>query len=1842
MKKLALLLLFVLAFSCKDNTSDKSSNITDFNEYIATYTRGNIPTKSEITVVLKKPQEDWTIGKELSADLLTIKPAVEGKIIAKNNRTLSFVPSSKLKNDTEYNIDFHLSKIVPVKNDKLKHFSFKVKTIKQDFSVYTGTINSYSKDWQYLIGNINTNDQMTAEDAATLITATQNGKKLTITWDNSITESNHFPFTIDSIQRFEDDSKIIVKWNGSKLDIDNKGEFKKDILGKATFKVLAIDVVESPTQYIQVNFTDPLKKNQNFKGLVKIAAYNGRIKYTVDGNVLKVYPRSKLKGQKQITVYQGIKSIDNYKIKKTATFDATFEQLNPAIRFLGKGAILPNSNNLKLNFEAVNLKAVDITIIKIFENNILQFLQNNDLSNGNSNLRQVGRPIAKKTVKLQKDNITDYAKWNAFAIDLSKLIKADAGAIYRVELKFKKQYAIFDCGDNDLDEEDETASAEINYDEEASDSSYWDSEYGYYDDYNYYYDWRNRDNPCSRAYYSKSRFVSKNIIASDLGVIAKVSTNNTATFAVSNILTAQAESGASIQLLNYQQQELGRIKTNGDGFASIKLAYKPYFAIVSKGAHKTYVKLNDGTALSLSKFDVTGVKSKKGLKGYIYGERGVWRPGDDIFLTFVLNDNGNPLPKGHPVKLELTDPQGKLVHRMVKTNGINGFYNFNLKTTDDAATGNWTAKIKVGGASFTKTLKIETIKPNRIKIKMNFDDEVLGKKDKIEGDITALWLHGAVAKNLEADTKMKLHPTKTKFKGFPSYVFDDPTRKFYSEEYTVYEGTLNKEGKTTFSYFPEIGNTAAGMLRASFITKVYEKGGDFSTSVTSKTYSPYNTYIGLLRPKGDKARNMLLTDQKHTFNVVALDVNAKPKANKRLKVKVYHVGHSWWWDASENNLSSYIRRNSHTPVFETYITTNSKGKADFKFEIKKPEWGRYLVRVSDEKGGHATGETVFIDWPGWAGRARKGDPDSATMLIFNADKTKYNSGESAEISFPSAQGARALVSVENGAGILQQFWLDTQNSETKFTLPITKDMAPNIYVYISLIQKHANTQNDMPIRMYGVIPISVEDKDTRLHPKINMPDVLEPEQTVKVKVSEQNGKPMTYTIAMIDEGLLDLTNFRTPNAWNEFYARQALGVKTWDMYDDVLGAYGGTLDQVFGIGGDGSANGAKAKKANRFKPVVTYLGPFELKKGQSKTHEIKLPNYVGSVRTMVIAGNKKGEAYGAIDKATPVRKPLMLLASLPRKLTPSEKVTLPITIFAMEKHVKDVTVSLKFKKGFRIIGEKTQTIHFANPDEKMVYFNLETADFTGISSLEVIAKGNGEQASYQVEIDIVNPNPIASEYKDIVLEPNSTQTLSFNTFGVAGTNTATLEASTLPNLDFSSRMNYLIQYPHGCVEQTTSSVFPQLFLSEIFDISSAKKAKVEYNIKKGIQRLAGFQTVSGGLSYWPGQNNANDWGTSYAGHFMLEAEKKGYALPLTFKKQWINYQKNQARQWRSKGNKSYDLAQAYRLYTLALADAPDLASMNNMREASDISETAKWRLAAAYALAGQKTVASKIINSLSFDFGTSKYDSYTYGSAYRNQAMALETLSLIGDKLKGKDLAKNIAENLASSRWMSTQSTAYSLLALAKYAKTIGGKGVQIAYKLNNSKNHSLSTAKTAVMQDLTIQKGTNEVKITNNKDNVVFVRVLYKGKLPVGTEQTAQRGLIVTADYKDLKGNRISINQIQQGTDFVAEIQIANKTGRHLKDVALTEIFPSGWEIVNTRFTAYGASTSNKADYIDMRDDRVNFYFDMKGNNTKVFRILLNASYLGKYYLPGIQAEAMYDNDYFVRNKGQWVEVVK
>ncbi|HPM12727.1 MAG TPA: DNA methyltransferase, partial [Bacteroidales bacterium] len=239
--------------------------------------------------------------------------------------------------------------------------------------------------------------------------------------------------------------------------------------------------------------------------------------------------------------------------------------------------------------------------------------------------------------------------------------------------------------------------------------------------------------------------------------------------------------------------------------------------------------------------------------------------------------------------------------------------------------------------------------------------------------------------------------------------------------------------------------------------------------------------------------------------------------------------------------------------------------------------------------------------------------------MFNTDKKAYTVGDKVTVELPATHSGRALVSLETGSKVLQNFWIEPTKDNSKFSFTVTPEMSPNVYIHISYIQAHNTKNNDFPIRMYGVQAIKIDDPATRLQPVIQMNKELKPEQKFSVKVKEANGKPMTYTIAIVDDGILDLTRFKTPNPWDAFYAQEALGVRTWDMYKYVAGAFTGKIAGLLAIGGDEFEKKKGKENNNRFKPVVLYKGPFTCKAGETKTHDFTMPNYVGSVRVMIVA-----------------------------------------------------------------------------------------------------------------------------------------------------------------------------------------------------------------------------------------------------------------------------------------------------------------------------------------------------------------------------------------------------------------------------------------------------------------------------------------------------------------------------------------------------------------------------------------------------------------------------------------------
>lgn len=1845
---LGLILLFVLP-ACNRKEHKKLKIDPGFSNYIAAFTSGSV---SKATVIKVSLRNDYPgkieAGSEVGKDIFRFSPEIKGKAYWTDQRNIEFRPFQPLESGEFYEAQFLLSELieVPAKFSKLE-FQFEV--INQNFSVETDgleLLDQNSSDYYRLKGLINTADVIDAPEIEGVMKARLNNKNLNVVWTHEAGQKVH-RFEIDSIERTSAESTVTLEWTGRDIDVDVKGKEEVKIPAQDQFRITRVKVFQDPEQYVAVYFSDPLDQAQNIQGLIRVDNLDN-LRMDQENNMVKIYPVERLTGVRMLSIDPAIKNKQGKILPKSYMAEVSFEDVKPAVRMTGHGVILPNSNGLVLPFEAVNLSRVDITILKIYENNVAQFLQVNQLS-GNNELYRVGKKIHKETINLTKSKAVDYGKWNAFSIDLTNIISNDPGAVYQVTLSFKKEYSMYSCPD----QASENAELEVLEETEEEDINIDYGEY-YYDEYDYYYpagyEWRERENPCHPSFFNRDHFVSKNILASDLGIIAKGGGTKQMTFAVSDLRTTEPVNDVDLLVYNYQNQLIGSVKTIKDGIANLQLKGKPFLLIAKKGKQRGYLRLDDGTSLSLSKFDVGGSVVQKGMKGFIYGERGVWRPGDTLFLSFILEDKTKQIPAKYPITLELYNPQGQIINRIVNADNLNGFYHFSIPTDAKAVTGNWSANIKVGGALFSKTIKIETIKPNRLKIKLDFKDKVLSVNKPIQANLQVSWLTGAIARGLNANIKVNLTNDKTGFPKYADYVFLDPVKSYSTEEQVLYDGKIDDKGFASISEKLDAGKRCPGMLKAGFLTRVFEESGDFSTDFVSIPYAPYVSFVGLRLPKGDKYSGMLETDKKQQVDIVTLSPEGLPISRNNVEVKVFKVNWRWWWNASDNDLSNYEGTNEFQEVYNTSCNTVN-GKGSFSFTIQYPDWGRYLVWVKDPESEHSAGATCYIDWPSWRSRDRSENKESATMLNFNSDKTEYKVGETAEIIIPSGGQGRALVSIESGSTILDAYWVETKEKETRCKIKISPAMTPNVYVHVTLVQPHSQTVNDLPIRLYGVIPLHVYDPATKLEPVIQMDDVLRPEQVTSIRIKEKTGKAMTYTIAIVDEGLLDLTRFKTPDPWNTFYAREALGVKTWDIYDLVLGAYGGKLEGNFAIGGDESSPGKSPKSVNRFKPMVKFLGPFKLGKGGVATHQLKLPSYIGSVRTMVIAG--QDGAYGNAEKTTPVRKPLMVLATLPRILSPGETLKLPVTVFAMEGHVRNVQLKVTTNNMLNIIGEATRSVRFSQNGDQVITFDIKVPERLGIAKVKIVASSGKEKAETEIELEVRSPNPVMTDADEMILKAGGSWNQDFKTIGMPGTNKVVLEISRNFDIDFSRRLAWLVQYPYGCVEQTTSSAFPQLFLSDITDVTPSYLQRIQANIKSAIKRLQGFQHSDGGFGYWPGDYSHDDWSTSYVGHFLIMAERKGYVLPPGMKENWIKYQSQAARNWSPRPNASnqyysaMDMMQAYRLYTLALAKSPALPAMNRLKEVNNLGPEARLRLASAYALAGQKEVAREL---------ASRYVSRTkdldemdeiYGSRQRDMGMALETMVLLDDKVQAFSLAREIAQILKSDYWMSTQSTAHCLIGISSFLANdkSNGKKFMFSYSIDGGKPIPVTTAKSTWSAEIKVPvSGKGNLKLMNSGDVQLYARLVLSGQPSTSDMKTFENNLKLNVVFKDMKGGLINPARIEQGSDFYAEVSVTNP-GYYgfYKNLALTQVFPSGWEIINYRMHDLSTSiVTDKPDYQDIRDDRVNTFFSIPKLTTRTYIVLLHAAYQGKFFMPGPYCEAMYDNSISAKKAGQWVEVFK
>ena len=1853
------LLLMIVSFSSCTRTQKDIIPSAEYAPYVNAYTGGVISQNSTIRIELTHEQPMVDLNNELKENPFSFSPSLKGKAYWVSNNTIEFVPEEgTLKPGSLYECTFQLGKFVEV-DKKLKEFNFSFRVQERNFtlSIEPLPITDAQPDEINIKGEICFSDIVKKEEVEKILTVKDGNNKsypVEIIPTDNLTR---YQFCINQVPRDTEDYQLTITANGSPARIDQTQSEEVLIPAKDSFRFLSATRIDEPENGIEVVFSAPLSDTQDLKGLIEIPELSSSV-FQIKENRVFIYFEANQLSKLTLNIHEGVKSSQGKTLGTSHSISFSEINLKPQVEMLTTAAILPDSKSLIIPFRAVNLYAVDLSVIRIFENNVLMFMQTNSLASANE-LRRSGRLVYKKTLWLGKDTSKDIHNWENYSIDLAGLIRQEPGAIYRVILSFRQEYSAYPCGGVDNQDikfaDNNTPDGLMKVSGSAlseADEAVWDTPEAYY----YYnggtmdwsvYRWKERDNPCHPSYYMNSdRAAACNVFASNLGMIVKRNSLNKLWIAVSNILDTNPVGKAQVTVYNFQLQPIGKGETNGEGFVEISSKGTPFIVVAEAEKQKAYVRVVDGEEQSVSRFDVGGKEIQKGLKGFIYGERGVWRPGDTLHISFILEDREKRIPDKHPVALEIYNPKGQFYTKMISTQGMNGFYTFDVPTQAGDPTGLWNAYIKVGGTTFHKGLRIETIKPNRLKINLTLP-KILQSTDKnVTVPLASAWLTGATASKLKAKVEMSLSKVNTQFKNYGQYIFNDPATDFTTIKTDVFDGILNAEGKAGVTLKVPAATNAPGMLNATFTTRVFEPGGDASIYTQSIPFSPFVSYVGinLNQPKG----KYIETDKDHVFDVVTVNSQGQPVNRSNLEYKIYRISWSWWWENSDESFGTYINNSSITPVASGKLQT-SGGKTTFKFRVDYPSWGRYLVYVKDKDSGHATGGTIYVDWPESRGRSNKTDPSGIKMLTFSLDKDSYEIGETATAIIPAAAGGRALVSIENGSSVLHREWIEVTNEgDTKYTFEITPEMTPNVYLHISLLQPHAQTINDLPIRMYGIAPVFVTNRQTVLQPQIQMPEVLRPETDFNVTVSEKSGKPMTYTLAIVDDGLLDLTNFKTPDPWNEFYSREALGIRTWDMYDNVLGASAGAYSSLFSVGGDATLKPADAK-ANRFNPVVKFIGPFYLEKGRQQTHTLKLPMYVGSVRAMVVAG--QDGAYGNAEKTAFVRTPLMLLSTLPRVLSIQEEITVPVNVFAMEKQVKNVTVSLQASGGgVQIEGSHQQSLTFNQPGDQLVFFTLKTGNKTGKATIKLTASGGGQQTKETIEIEVRNPNPIVTLRSSEWIETGQNKELSYQLGSLSANNQIKLEVSRIPSVDISRRFDFLYNYQHHCTEQLTSKALPLLFIAQFKTIDTREAEKIKANVQEAIRQIYARQLPNGGFVYWPGNAVADEWISSYTGMFLTLAQEKGYAVHANVLNKWKRFQRAAAQNWRMPQEANNwqqwqsELQQAFRLYTLALAGAPEYGAMNRMKEQPGLSIQAKWRLAAAYALTGKMKPAEELVYNAETTVIPYSSMNQIYGSSDRDEAMILETLLLMNRERDALQQAKVVSKNLSQENWFSTQSTAFALMAMGRLAEKLSGS-LDFTWTWNGKQQPAVKSAKAVFEKEISTSPKSGTVAVKNQGKGALSVDLITRTQLLNDTLPAISDNLRMDIRYASMDGKPMSVNDIRQGTDFTAIASISNTSGTtDYTNLALTHIIPSGWEVYNERMTVPEAepqettdssgNVSGKYTYQDIRDDRVLTYFNLRRGETKIFTIKLQATYAGNFILPSVQCEAMYDVNVQARSK--------
>lgn len=1348
------------------------------------------------------------------------------------------------------------------------------------------------------------------------------------------------------------------------------------------------------------------------------------------------------------------------------------------------------------------------------------------------------------------------------------------------------------------------------------------------------------------------RSTSKLISMSDLGLIVKRSSDEVMVFAT-NLLTARPVPGALVTLISTTNQVIAATKTGSDGAARF-----PGFRATTKEFVLKLVTAetdNDFNFINLadyrvenSRFDVGGKRDADAVyDAFLYGDRTLYRPGETITVAGVVRCLGDALPAGMPVRVKISNARGNVVAEMQMSLNQDGAFETTYQTGSTAPTGEYRADLFTGAGSFLGTYKmsVEDFVPDRLRLTLSASRETARPGEEIRYDLTALNFFGppAAGRRWEFEGSFDVLPYLSKV--YPEFRFYDDAAKPYAANPEVMTGTTDDEGKAVVRFAVPGSVTSTGVLRGRGRVAVFDESGRPVYQIAQTTVYPKPYFVGVR----NHGAHYVSPGTPQRLEIVAVDPSDKPINGFKAKVEL--IRREWHSVLRQHEGTRALRYVSELREIVEKTERITLGDAPYAYVYIAPRSGDFLVRVSrDGETGYNQFGFYSYSWGTSDVTSFEIDPEARVDIVF--DKPQYAPGEKARVLFQTPFSGTMLVTVERNK-VLSSTYLDVVNNAASLELTVDEKFMPNVYIAAVLFRKIKD--EDIPLMAgHGFAPLPVERKSNRLAVAIKAPEKVRPrgKHTVTVTTGEKN---VSITLAAVDEGICQVKNYKTPDPYGYFYAKKTLETETFDFFKHLIPEPRGAKGRSVTGGSDADvAQRANPLGVQRFKPLALWSGILKTNGNGEAEVTLELPEFNGELRLMAIAF--KGDRFGSAQRAMKVSDPVVITPALPRFLSPGDSIVMPLTAF----NTTGKPISLSFEvdaAGPLVPVARTAGLELGPNQERFVNVMLRASRQIGKATVTVRTSAPGEILESRTELPVRPAAPFTTEGFSGFVDGGTSVSHDVPDAYLPFGRKSYVTLSPFPVANFAQELKHLVGYPHGCLEQTVSRAFPQIYLRDIAAVlapSILANGSTVYYVNEAITKITSMQLYDGSFATWPGEAVSNPWSTVYATHFLLEARKAGFAVPEAALKGALAALSSIARsrttedyRWTLDGRvvvrRIANKSTVYALYVLALGRTPEKAVMDFYRsEKNLLTHDTRFLLAGAYALSGSRSVFQELLPAEFVSEEAVRTSGDNFDSPIRANALMLNIL--LDTDLNNPNIPRYMEYLSARYRahpWYSTQDDAFTLLAFGKAARMasatsvegvvhVGGK--EYPYKGGN--------------QRLDIEPYGKKVALTMRGDGRVYYSLVTEGIRSDGAVKIEDKNLQVRRELLDRSGNAVNTAAIRQNDLLVVRVTLTASVDR-LDNIAISDLLPGGFELENPRITEATnyAFIKNPTipQYMDIRDDRINIYTGIRdGNRRQQFYYAVRAVTQGSFQYAPITATAMYDAEYVSASGGGKLRIGK